>query len=906
MLMLLRSILIAIALFAISLQASEAPQTITAVVLKHFPPQYQTDETGYPDGFAIDIIEEVAAIANLKIDYIPVDSWGEIDQLFLQQGIGDIVPNAGITPERQQTSLFSSPVETIRIRAFRHAGSKLRNLNDLQKATIAVVKNNVGEKLSYNNYPDASIRVYDDKEMAFNALISGEVDTMIYPEAPILSLIQTNHIAHHIIPFGQTLREIRRAIRIQKNRPELAETLDKALHQLLRSPKYLEIYRKWHHGRSNYRDVALVQSATIGNYPPVSVIVNGEATGFAVELLRESLRAMDKQVSFDFASWETVRNRLIEGSLDVLPFKAKTDRDHHAFDLTFPYLQIPGAIVVRKNNKQIRTLSDLKKKKTLAIKDSAAQQFIQTHSLTDQLQTVQTPEEILEQISEGHYEAGVMQLFAAQQLIEQHDYNNLAVITIPEQELRLDLCFAVQKGNHELLAILNEGLAHTRIDGTYDRLHQQWFHFLYDQKVDSRLLYLIGSALLLALIALFIIWGWKRSLSQQVRIKTEKLAESEQRWKEMFYKHDGIMLLIDPSRQGKIIDVNEAAIRYYGYTLEEFQTTLSIEDINILSKEETEAEMERARQLDRNYFEFKHRLKDGTIRDVEVHSTPIHTFRSQQLLFSIIHDITDRKIAEKQLAELNQSLATRVEQEVQTRIQLEKERRHQEDLLIQQSKMAAMGEMIGAVAHQWMQPLNVISLSIDGLEPDDGEYDKERFEKAHQTIQKQISFMAQTLRDFRNFFKPNKQAVDFALIPQIQEVVTLLEAQLRKYSITVICEGDASVKAHGYPNEFKQVILNLITNAKDAFNQKRVSSRKLVFTVSEQDSAVVLKVQDNAGGIPEELLPDKLFDPYTSTKGESGTGIGLSMSKTIIEDKFNGTIRVENYEDGARFTIQLK
>ena len=233
--------------------------------------------------------------------------------------------------------------------------------------------------------------------------------------------------------------------------------------------------------------------------------------------------------------------------------------------------------------------------------------------------------------------------------------------------------------------------------------------------------------------------------------------------------------------------------------------------------------------------------------------------------------------------------------------------REKEQMLIQQSRLAAMGEMIGNIAHQWRQPLNLLGLTAQQLLQyyDLGEFDRaflvENLDKEMGLIQ----HMSRTIDDFINYFKPDKEKTDFKVQEVISKTLLLLKGGLRNPKITVetVVQGDPSV--HGYPNEFAQVLLNLIVNAKDVLTERKIKGPRMTITTSSADGCAVVTVADNGGGVSEEII-DKIFDPYFTTKGpQQGTGIGLFMSKAIIEKNMAGRLTVSNTADGAEFRIEV-
>ncbi|QWR77970.1 PAS domain S-box protein [Candidatus Magnetomonas plexicatena] len=270
-------------------------------------------------------------------------------------------------------------------------------------------------------------------------------------------------------------------------------------------------------------------------------------------------------------------------------------------------------------------------------------------------------------------------------------------------------------------------------------------------------------------------------------------------------------------------------------------------------------------------------------------------------------DITDRKQMEDELIRLNINLESAVVEETQ-------KRRLNEQMLIQQSKMASMGEMIGLIAHQWKQPINAIGLNVQDLQESYtyGEVDDKYIGNLVGSTMQQIDFMAKTIDDFRNFFIPSKKKVLFDVKKAIEELLSMFINVFSKSDIDVSVKSDIDtvLLTDGYPSEFKQVILNILNNSKDAIVSKRKITPELQGRIeininnNEDKSKVIVSIKDNGGGIPEEVI-GKIFEPYFTTKEKEGTGIGLYMSKTIIETNMGGSVTVQNVDGGAEFLISL-
>jgi len=230
-----------------------------------------------------------------------------------------------------------------------------------------------------------------------------------------------------------------------------------------------------------------------------------------------------------------------------------------------------------------------------------------------------------------------------------------------------------------------------------------------------------------------------------------------------------------------------------------------------------------------------------------------------------------------------------------------------ERLLIHQSRQAAMGEMIGNIAHQWRQPLNALGLTIQKLElfHSMGQFTGDLLTESVGNSMQLIRHMSRTIEDFSNYFRPDKEKADFKVSETVAHTLSLLEASFKNGAVELelIQQGDPTI--NGFPNEFAQVLLNILINAKDALREKEIPHPKVTITLSSEEGRAVLTVADNAGGIPDEIM-GKIFDPYFTTKGpQHGTGVGLFMSKTIIEKNMGGSLTVKNLADGAQFRIAV-
>jgi signal transduction histidine kinase len=218
-----------------------------------------------------------------------------------------------------------------------------------------------------------------------------------------------------------------------------------------------------------------------------------------------------------------------------------------------------------------------------------------------------------------------------------------------------------------------------------------------------------------------------------------------------------------------------------------------------------------------------------------------------------------------------------------------------------------MGEMINNNAHQWCQPLNALGLIVQQLPIfyDSAEFSREFLEENTEKSLALIRHMSQTINVFRDFFKPDKGKITFGVKQVIGHTLSLIEQSFKEHQINIALHSDCEPMVYGYSNEYAQVLMNILMNARDALAGHTVDAARISIHAFTEGSAAVVTIADNAGGIDDETI-GRVFDPYFTTKGpDKGTGIGLFMSKTIIERNMGGRLTVRNTGNGAEFRIEV-
>ena len=389
---------------------------------------------------------------------------------------------------------------------------------------------------------------------------------------------------------------------------------------------------------------------------------------------------------------------------------------------------------------------------------------------------------------------------------------------------------------------------------------------------------------------------------------TALLQASEERFHTIYDSLNDAVFIHD-AETGRILDVNETACRFYGYGREELLSR-GVQQLGTGETPYTAAEIlawiQRCAEGAPQLFEWITTTKYVSRLWVEV-SMRRATLDGENRIVVMVRDISERKRAAEQLSlqqaqleELNHTLEKRVTEAIA-------ELRQKDELLLQQSRHAAMGEMLNNIAHQWRQPLNNIAIYVQSMQllKASGELTDQQIQSDVQSIMAIINYMSKTIDDFRTFFRNEKQKHPFSVSEAAGKAISFVSAQMEHYGITcqLIVHDERTV--NGYQAEYTQVVLNILNNAIDALNHSGSRDKRILVSISAEQNNTVLSIQDNGGGIAPEALPH-IFEPYYTTKGPGeGTGIGLYMAKTIIEKHMAGSLSARNRSEGAEFIISL-
>ncbi|MDT8441424.1 MAG: ATP-binding protein [Desulfuromonadales bacterium] len=624
-------------------------------------------------------------------------------------------------------------------------------------------------------------------------------------------------------------------------------------------------------------DVSAAREVRIGIFPmpPLNYLdQDGSAKGLNSDLLREIGRDESWTLVFVPGSWGECYDRLLRGEIDLLTTVAYSEERDRLFDFgQQPVANIWGQIYSRPE----ADLTDIGKLEGLTVaiarKDMNGANFVRTAEqlgIRPLILEKESHHAVLAAVSSGEAVGGVVP-----QHFGFHEAKSYGLVPTTIDFEPFSVYFTVKKGrNRDLLNAIDGHLAQWKRnpDSYYFRQIEFWMGTPGKERlVIPRWVYavLVSSLSGLAMLAVF-----SYSLKRQVRLRTAELASREERFRRMFREHNAIMLLIDPETGG-IVDANDAASAYYGYPRDRL-IAMNINQINIMPTDEIRCLMTDATRKTRNYFEFVHRLASGELRHVEAHSCPIDV-GGEQLLFAIIHDITERK---KLMEEHGRA-----------------------------AQLAALGTVAAGVAHEINNPIQGILNYAILLEKDPGNH--ERIRDIAGRITRESDRIAGITRALLHYAKDNreeKKQVDLQDV--ITEALTLIAPLVRKGGVHIETEFAAGVPPICVnPQGVQQIVINLVDNAYDALrttDKPAAEKRILVRTFSRGEQAepwLGIEISDNGCGMSRQVLA-KACDAFFTTKASvEGTGLGLSIVSEIVT-KHGGQIEIDS-EEGAYTRVKV-
>jgi PAS domain S-box-containing protein len=579
-------------------------------------------------------------------------------------------------------------------------------------------------------------------------------------------------------------------------------------------------------------------------------------------------------------NWQEVINSAKRGKLDLLPAVSKSPQREQYLDFVTPHMNYPMVILTNKDSSFISQMDDLKNKNVLVVGGYVTEDLLRINHPEINLIKAKNIYQALDILSSNDADAFIDNLASITYSVNQRGINNLRISGTTPYEFTLGL--AVVKGKPELFHILQKAVK-SITDAQSKAIQDKWINLPAESSLPLKAILEVGSVALLFLLTMVF---WNRRLSAEVARRKSfeiELAAKEKRFRELFENNKASELIVDPN-SGNIIAANKSAQAYYGYTQEEM-SQLKLADLNTLSQQQVLAEARKAAAEKESHFQFKHRLKNGELRDVEVYSGPIN-WDGRQLLYSIIHDITDRVEAESAL------IAAKAEAENATRIK---------------------SEFLANMSHEIRTPMNSVIGMAELLQETELDSEQQKMLQIIQTSGKSLISIINDILDFSKL-EAHRMVVDthpFQLNQLIQETMQTFHgiANEKELELKIEFPPQCDVVIYSDETKLRQILTNLLSNAIKFTLQGTVTLSVSMHKLNNDRANFQFHIKDTGIGI-ETAKIEYLFDSFTqaeqsTTRQFGGTGLGLAISKKLSQ-LLGGDINVESTPaQGSVFSVTI-
>ena len=889
---------------------------------QYWPP-YNFNENNTPKGFIIDYANLLAKKLNIKIEYISGPSWNEFMEMLKDDEI-DAILNISRNKEREKYFNFTTPFHSASNAIYVKKGNEyLDSLEKLEGKTIVMPKGFLAQQYLEKNYPKINQILVRDSYEALKLLSLGKADATIDKKNVLDFIISTKNISE-VVPSNYVEEEkliSLISIGTSKNKPLLNSILNKAQNSITET-ELLDLKRKWF-GTADIKDKKsfltidekeyinnkrVIKVCTLSDLKPIEFYEENQYQGINIDLLNLISKKLD--IKFDYIKFDN--SKVAENSLenricDIFPTTNQTKSLKNIALFTNAISSYKLAIVTQKNKPVVENIEEILDK-TMAKKSNWENiNYLKSKYPNIDIYETSSEFETLEAVNNNKVYYAIEPLPVIAYYSSKYAFNDLFISRYTDMYLSSNI--AVLKENFVLYEILNKTIDEiTEYEKT--NIFNKWTNSFIKEPFDYSVLWKILTVIFILLSILtyrqIILNRHNKALkiaNNEIEEKTKLIAKQKELFEKLYSKSsDGVLLI----KNKKIIDCNEAILKLLEYSKDELlnksideispKFQLNNDDSTIISSKKIDETLENGVCN----FEWTLLSKNSIYIWVEIVLTAIE-IDNKAVIHTVIRNINKRKEMEKELESLTNKLEDRIVEEIKKNEEKTKQ-------LIQQSRLAQMGEMISMIAHQWRQPLAAISATTNSILLKtmlDEKISKEELTKELNLITDYSQHLSLTIDDFRNFFKTDKIKSEISLEELIDKTINIIKIQFETKEIKVEKDYKFNEKILSYSTELQQVILILLKNAEDALIEKEIENKNIKISTYKENDFVIIEVEDNAKGIPNDII-EKIFDPYFSTKKEKeGTGIGLYMSKIIIDEHCSGNLSVKNSKFGAIFKIKL-
>ena len=838
--------------------------------LDWIPYDFFDDNT--PKGYVIDYIKLILNKIGIEPIFI-TDSWKNLEKRFKDNEI-NILPVISYNDKRKKYLDYTIPFISQNLSIVTKINKfDIINVDDLNYKKIGMIGSwNLTKKLK-EQYPKIRIIEYKSLNEIFEAIKNNLIDATIQNSHISSYYINKNYsdVLKSIITFSIKDFDNHLYMGTNKNLSLLNNILNKSINMITNEEK-LALESKWFNQNvsinftdeeKKFIDSKIINVAYTDNWAPLSFVENNKAYGLGFDFWEYIVNKSNLKVNTVFKKNFTDALEGIKTKKDDIIITTSKTKDREKYSLfSDVYYTAPIGIATLQDKNYIPDGQHLVGKKVAVGKNYTAHKLLKKAYPEMEFVFVKDIKEGLELLNKNEIYALVDNMPVLTHNIQKLSYSNIKISG--STGINFNLQMMIRDDYKILQSIINKVLK-TMTPSERTSIYNKWSKIEYTQEFDYSILWKYFLPLLIIII--LILYKNRQLLIYQKNLKKTQ--------KELEYTLDNFKTLVNLTIEGiliikneKIVFYNDEILKIFGLKKEEllnksiidlFEINLNTDIKNIISNSDSKTFEINA--IKNNYYKFPTLVKVKNIM-----------FKNQKSKILTIIDMSEIK--------------------------------NRETLLIQQSKMASLGEMIGNIAHQWRQPLSLITTAITGmkLQKEFNQLDDKNFNEIVKNITETSKFLSQTIDDFQNYLKEDKVKKDFELNISIKKILNILKGSFTKHSISVILDLENDLYLNGYENELDQAILNILNNSKDALLNIKDDDRTIFIKTYRKNDDLNIEIVDNAGGISLSII-NRIFEPYFTTKHKSqGTGLGLYMTHNIITNSMKGNISILN----TSFTFNKK
>ena len=875
-------------------------------------------------GYSYNLLKIIAQKSDLKIEFI-VDTWPKNFNKFKNEEV-HIIDSISFTKERAAYTNFTKPYFEIplvmysRINFSDYDGTLQSLRNKRMGITKDVFYSNTVEELDLFDivhFPSAKEKL--------NALSSAKVDLIIDSFLSAKKIIKDDKLENLKILDELTFPSLKKEdlrFGVHKNNPILFSILKKSYESLTHLEKS-KLKNKWlgvfpkqvqttYEGeiKLNQEEISYLNRKKIitmcnsHNFAPIEFInEEGIASGISIDTLKLIEKKLNYKVIFKTItthSTQEAKDFFKKNLCDIRPAAMPTVHKHQ-HQYTLPYLDYKAVLITRNSEPFISSIDDVKYKGVAYQDDPTIINHIKNIYPGITIIKTETHKDAFAKVSSGEIYSTISNLPMASYYITKYGFSNLKIAGHAQNNLKFSM--AINNENKLLTSILNKSLS-SITQREKSTIFNKWAHINYSKQIDYSMI--INIAIFVAFIIVLLIYRqFILSKNNDKLQKTkDELLESNNHIKAILQSTVESIFITDSNNI--IVDCNQMCSTLFGFDKKEL---LGMNQYDLVHENDIKKIKQKNKTNTQTSYEVNAMNKKGKILPVLVRSSKIIKNNLPHRV-SIILDLTELKKTQKALETLNKDLAIKVIQEV--------DKNKKKDLqLLHQARHAQMGELINMIAHQWRQPLNAIAATIMNIQM---QLSLEKFDLSKQNerdnftifvnqklgnMEDFIQTLSVTIDDFRNFYKQDNQIKIESIHTPIKKALGIIKALILSNKIEIIQKLNSKKNIEIFESELLQVFLNVIKNAQDNFEDRQTKNPNITISTKDVKKGVIIEILDNGGGIDSKII-DNIFDPYFSTKNiKNGTGLGLYMSKSIIEQHHKGKFYAVNKKEGVSFCIEL-